>query len=78
MNCPLYLDTCEGCNKKWDDCCGWFFPSRPLREILTLDERINILEARLDKLDGSKTPKIEVKHVTVYEPRKNKDEKLPF
>ncbi len=78
MDCPLYLDSCEDCNKNWDGCCGWFFPSKPLREILTPHERIDLLEARLDKLDGDKIPRIEVKHVTVYDSRKTSTEELPF
>jgi len=44
-NCPLNLDgECEECRFLTDDYCWWFFPARPLKEILTEEERITKLE----------------------------------
>ena len=70
MDCPLYFDDCDDiCMHYSKDVCGWFFPPRPMSEILTVDER-------LDRLEGTNIPKIEVKHITVHEPRNT--ETLPF
>ena len=44
-NCPLHLDMpCEECFKYSDNQCWWFFPSKPIVEILTDTERIERLE----------------------------------
>ena len=71
--CPINSDSCEDCNKNWDGRCGHFFPSVLLKEVLTPHERIDLIEARLDKIDGAKIPRIQVKHITVYEPKKKEE-----
>lgn len=48
VNCPIPLaGLCTGCFKNVDDKCAWFFPWRSLREILTPDERIDMLEEKI-------------------------------
>ena len=45
LNCPQYIDMpCEECRKYYDEQCWWFFPSKPITEILTDTERIEHLE----------------------------------
>ena len=50
LNCPIRLipffalDACEGCPKYYEGKCWWFFPSKPITEILTDAERIERLE----------------------------------
>jgi len=48
INCPLRFDEtmlCGECRYLFDgDKCNWFFPARPIKEILTLDERMERLE----------------------------------
>ena len=66
MDCPLYFDDCDSICMHYGDGCGWFLPSKPFSELLTLEER-------LERLEGKHIPRIEVKHVTVYE-KKQKDE----
>ena len=46
LRCPLYEDRdCDECRLMTNELCWWFFPARPLTEVLTLDERC----ARLEK-----------------------------
>ena len=46
LRCPLYEDgDCDECRFVTNELCWWFFPARPLTEVLTLDERC----ARLEK-----------------------------
>lgn len=52
INCPLHFDgSCENCPKRSGDKCFWFFPSKPLREILTQEERIDELENHLARYE---------------------------
>lgn len=49
INCPLGEEmVCEDCRYRYHwantTMCNWFFPAIPIREILTLDERITRLE----------------------------------
>ena len=52
LNCPIGLipflapDACESCPQYGDGQCYWFFPSKPITEILTDAERIEQLEKR--------------------------------
>ncbi len=45
INCPLPFGDemlCQECRYNSDDKCWWFFPSRPLSEILTVEERLEV------------------------------------
>jgi len=45
LNCPLHIDgSCEGCRLNYENECCWFFPARPLYELLTIEERVEALE----------------------------------
>ena len=50
LNCPIRLipfsalDACEDCRLYNNEQCYWFFPSKPITEILTDAERIERLE----------------------------------
>ena len=44
-NCPRGTEgSCEGCRHNTDDRCYEFFPSIPIIELLTIDERMARLE----------------------------------
>ena len=45
--CPLGIEEalgCSGCRYQSSDKCWWFFPSRNVLDILTLEERITRIE----------------------------------
>jgi len=47
IECPKEMPgSCQGCSDLWEGHCGWFFPKRPLSEILTTSERLDALEAK--------------------------------
>uniref|UniRef100_A0A6H2A2C6 Uncharacterized protein n=1 Tax=viral metagenome TaxID=1070528 RepID=A0A6H2A2C6_9ZZZZ len=47
MYCPLNFDICDDiCRLNFEEKCHWFFPARPLSEILTPEERLDRLEKK--------------------------------
>ncbi len=43
LNCPVVEEMlCEECRYNTDDKCWWFTPARPLKEILTVEERLEV------------------------------------
>jgi len=48
LNCPCQIDApdaCSGCRQESAGRCWWFFPSRPVSDILTTSERLTLLES---------------------------------
>lgn len=53
INCPACLvryDDCEGCRHNVDEKCRWGTTDIPLRDILTHEERLCIIEDTLKEL----------------------------
>lgn len=47
INCPIDREMlCQECRYNFGEKCWWFFPARPLSEILTNEERLDMLEER--------------------------------
>ena len=45
LNCPLcYLDECRGCRHFTENKCYSSLPARSVSEILTIEERLELLE----------------------------------
>ena len=43
INCPIDIEVvCQDCRYNTDSKCWWYFPARPLKEILTLEERLEM------------------------------------
>ena len=60
LNCPLpFGETrqCQGCRYCTSGKCWWFFPALDLTEILTVQERLAVLE---ELIQSSEKPKLEV------------------
>jgi len=52
INCPLNIDgSCEGCRNLYEGKCYWFFPSREIKDILTTQEQLAVLNRRVKELE---------------------------
>lgn len=73
INCPLPFGEvmrCHGCRHNTNEKCWWFYPARPLLQILTTDERVEelherllLLEERIGGLSDKEIRRLGLKHI---------------
>ena len=53
INCPINIEgSCKGCRNFTDDSCWWHTPHMPIVELLTIDEKLELIDAKLTELEA--------------------------